>query len=88
MSGADKGFGNITRSHIESACKGLAQNESGTKGGGSYFVRFQGQEFPAKRVLREAFRLANQHEIEAKEFSGGKFVAQILERLGFEVIVK
>jgi hypothetical protein len=87
MSGTDKGFSKIARSHVEEACRALAEDANGAKGGGSYFVRFQGQDFPAKRVVRESFRVANQREIGVKEFSGGQFCAQILQRLGFEVVV-
>ncbi|KYF70840.1 hypothetical protein [Sorangium sp. So ce388] len=79
-------FGKIRREHVEQACRELMASGA-PKGGGSYFVRFDGRELPAKRVLRDAYRHANEREIEAKDFSGGQFVAKILQRLGFEVVV-
>jgi uncharacterized protein (DUF2235 family) len=42
---------------------------------------------PAKRILQDAYRLANGDELHAREFSGGTFTARILAALGFEIIV-
>lgn len=81
------GFTRIQREHVEKVCRELIQI-GGFSGGGSYFVRFEGHELPAKRVIRDAYRHANEREIGTKEFSGGQFVARILQRLGFEVIVR
>jgi hypothetical protein len=80
-------FGKIQREHVEAACRELIK--SGTfASGGSYFVRFDEHDLPAKRVLREAYRLANERDISTKEFSGGQFTAQILKGMGFEVVVR
>lgn len=86
MARSGEGFGKIRREHVEQACRKIIES-GGQVGGGSYFVRFGEQELPAKRVLRDAYRHANEREIEAKDFSGGQFVAKILQRLGFEVVV-
>ncbi len=76
----------IPREHVERACRELAR--TGARGGGSYFVTFEGSELPAKRVLREAYRLAYGEEIAAGTFSGGAYTEQILTALGFKVIVR
>ncbi|WP_437277888.1 MULTISPECIES: hypothetical protein [unclassified Sorangium] len=80
-------FGKVRREHVEKACRELTASGAST-GGGSYFVRFDGRDLPAKRVLRDAYRHANEREIEAKAFSGGQFTARILQKLGFEVVVR
>lgn len=85
MSVTDRGFSKIEREHVEQACQQLAG--AAAKAGGSYFVRYKGQELPAKAVVGEAFRIANSREISTRKFSGGQFVARILARLGFEVVV-
>jgi hypothetical protein len=87
MSGTDRGFSKIEREHIEQACQHLVANGASGKAAGAYFVLYKGQELPAKGVIREAFRFANQREIDARKFSGGQFVARILTRVGFEVVV-
>ncbi len=87
MAKAREGFAKIERAHVEEACRLLVKGGAGG-GGGSYFVRFDGNDLPAKRVLREAYQRANQSEIGAKEFSGGQYTARILQRLGFEVVVR
>jgi hypothetical protein len=87
MARAGEGFGKIRREHVEQAWRDLVRGGT-AGGGGSYFVRFEGHEVPAKRLLREAYRHANAREIDAKDFSGGQFVARILQRLGFEVLVR
>jgi len=87
MAKATERFAKIERTHVEEACRSLAKGVAGG-GGGSYFVRFEGNDLPAKRVLREAYQRANQSEIGAKEFSGGQYTARILQRLGFEVVVR
>ena len=61
-------FAKISRTHVEEACGLLVKGGAGG-GGGSYFVGFEGNDLPAKRVLREAYQRANQTEIGAKEFS-------------------
>jgi hypothetical protein len=81
-----EGFARIQKSHVEQACRALARGPAG--GGGSYFVRFEGAELPAKRVLRDAYMLANGAEISPREFSGGQYTQRILEQLGFEVVVR
>lgn len=85
MSVTDRGFSKIEREHVEQACRQVAG--AAAKTGGSYFVRYKGQELPAKAVVGEAFRIANAREISTRQFSGGQFVARILTRLGFEVVV-
>jgi len=87
MARTGEGFAKIERMHVEQACRALIEGGSSV-GGGSYFVRFEGQDLPAKRVLREAYARANAREIEAKAFSGGQFTARILQKLGFEVVVR
>ncbi len=87
MAKTKEGFTKIERKHVEEACRALAKAGS-AGGGGSYFVRFEGHELPAKRVLRDAYHRANQSEIDAKEFSGGQYTARILQKLGFEVTVR
>ena len=87
MGGRREGFSKIQREHVEQACKALVA-EGVARTGGSYFVRFGGNELPAKRVLREAYRIANGEEIDAGEFSGGVFTQRILEGAGFEVLVR
>jgi hypothetical protein len=85
-SNARKGFENVTRKHVEQALRELAP--AAGPSGGSYFVRFEGVELPAKRVLREAYLHANGVPISAQEFSGGLYSARILSQLGFEVVVR
>jgi hypothetical protein len=80
-------FGKIRREHVEQACRSLVA-VGPSPGGGSYFVQFEGHDLPAKRVLRDAYRYANDCEIDAKKFSGGQYTAGILRQLGFEVIVR
>jgi hypothetical protein len=87
MARAAEGFGRIQREHIERACRELIQSGEHAAGG-SYFVRFEGRDLPAKRVVRDAYLHANEREIETNKFSGGQFVARILQRLGFDVIVR
>jgi hypothetical protein len=86
MAKTKEGFAKIERTHVEEACRLLVKGGAGGWGG-SYFVRFEGSDLPAKRVLLEAYQRANQSEIGAKEFSGGQYTARILQRLGFEVVV-
>lgn len=63
-------FEKITAEHVCTICKRLV--DAGVQaGGGSYFVKFQDKELPAKRVLKEAFELANGREISVNDFSGG-----------------
>jgi hypothetical protein len=81
-----EGFARIERRHVEAACQGLLAE--GGRGGGSYFVRFGGVDLPAKRVLREAYRLATGSEISASQFSGGVFTQRVLEALGVEIIIR
>lgn len=69
MAKSREGFGKIERTHVEEACRALVKSGSAA-GGGSYFVRFEGHDLPAKRVLRHAYHRANQSEIDAKQFSG------------------
>ena len=76
----------ISKEHVERACRELARAEA--RGGGSYFVSFEGKELPAKRVLREAYRIAYGDELNASTFSGGTYSQRILEGLGFKVIVR
>jgi hypothetical protein len=80
-------FEKVTAEHVRTVCRRLIQAGVGA-GGGSYFVRFDGKELPAKRVLKEAFELANGREISVNDFSGGKFTAEILQRAGTEVVVR
>lgn len=87
MAKTREGFTKIERAHVEEACRSLAKGGT-AGGGGSYFVHFEGHDLPAKRVLREAYQRANKSEIDAKEFSGGQYTARILQRLGFEVVVR
>lgn len=87
MTRTGEGFGQVRREHVEKACRELIDGGA-PAGGGSYFVRFDGRDLPAKRVLREAYRHANGAEIDAKSFSGGQFTARILQRLGFDVVVR
>jgi hypothetical protein len=87
MARASQGFANITREHVDQACRELVR--AGTvAGGGSYFVAFNGKELPAKRVVREAYQVANGREIGTNEFSGGEFCERILTKLGVTVIKK
>ncbi len=88
MSGAERGFSRIEREHVDEACRRTLANGGGGRAAGSYFVAYQGQELPAKSVIREAYQLANRQEISTRKFSGGQFVARILERLGFQVVVR
>jgi hypothetical protein len=81
-----EGFARIQKDHIEQACRALLS--SGAGGGGSYFVRWQDRELPAKRVLKEAYQLANGVEVSSRDFSGGTYTQRILERLGFDVVVR
>jgi hypothetical protein len=81
------GFSKIKREHIEEAFR-LAKLEGVPARGGSYFVKLDGTELPAKRILRDAYKLANGNEISPSAFSGGVFTARILEALGLEVIVR
>jgi hypothetical protein len=87
MARAAEGFAKIEREHIERACRELIQSGEHAAGG-SYFVRFEGRDLPAKRVVRDAYRYANEREIGTHKFSGGQFVARILQRLGFDIIVR
>jgi len=82
-----EGFEKIHRDHVEQACREFL-NQGPPRGGGAYFVRFEGKELPAKAILREAYRLANGKEISAGKFSGGVYTARILEDLQFEVVVR
>lgn len=80
-------FDRITAEHVRTICQQLV--EAGLPaGGGSYFVNFGGKDLPAKRVLKEAFELANGREVSVNDFSGGKFTAEILTKAGASVIVK
>lgn len=87
MARRGEGFAKIERQHVEKACQDLIQ-AGGHAAGGSYFVRFEGHDLPAKRVVRDAYLHANGREIGTAQFSGGQFVARILQRLGFELIVR
>ena len=80
-------FSRLKREHVEQACRRLVK-EGTFAGGGSYFIRFDGSELPAKRVLREACALATGDEVSPSAFSGGQYTAKILSDLGFEVIVR
>lgn len=86
MTGPREAFKKIRREHVEAAFREL-QREGAQPRGGSYFVRINGTEIPAKRVLRTAYRLANGVDISPKAFSGGVFSARLLEALGLEVVV-
>lgn len=81
------GFSKIRREHVEQAFREIVR-EGVLDRGGSYFVKLDGKELPAKRVLRAAYKLANGTEISTREFSGGLFTAKILEALGVEVVVR
>jgi hypothetical protein len=87
MSGPREAFAKIRREHVEQAFREVAAEGVGARGG-SYFVSIGGQELPAKRVLRAAYKLANGVDIPASAFSGGIFTAQILEGLGVKVVVR
>jgi hypothetical protein len=87
MERAREGFAKIRREHVEQACRELLRRGP-PRGGGSYFIRFDGHDFPAKLILKEAYRLANQREISSSEFSGGLYTARILEGLKFDVVVR
>jgi hypothetical protein len=80
-------FAKIRREHIEEACREVLRRGL-ARGGGAYFVRFEGEEIAAKLILRHAFEIANNREVSSKEFSGGQYTARILEALGFEVVVR
>lgn len=82
-----EGFEKIQREHVEQACREFLDHGP-PRGGGAYFVRFEGKELPAKAILRNAYRLANGQEISAGKFSGGVYTARILEGLKFEVVVR
>lgn len=86
MSDARQKLSKVSKEQVEQACQELAR--AGVRGGGSYFVQFNGHELPAKRVLREAYRIAFGEELDAKLFSGGAYTQRILERLGLKVIVR
>lgn len=86
MSDARQRLSRVSKEHVEQACRQLARAE--VRGGGSYFVPFEGKELPAKRVLREAYRVAYGEELDAKSFSGGVYTQRILEGLGFNVVVR
>ena len=81
------GLASIRREHIEQACREVLRGGL-PRGGGAYFVRFEGEEYAAKLILRHAFKLANNREVSSKELSGGQYTARILEGLGFEVVVR
>jgi hypothetical protein len=87
MRGPREGFSRIQREHVEQAFHDVEREGIGARGG-SYFLKLHGVELPAKRVLRDAYKLANGIEIPTSAFSGGTFTARILERLGLEVVVR
>lgn len=87
MARTGEGFARVRSEHVEKACRELIESGIPLRGG-SYFVCFADRELPAKRVLRDAYRHANEREVNAKDFSGGQFTARILQRLGFEVVVR
>ncbi len=87
MDSRRQAFDRITREHVEQACLEFLRRGP-PRGGGSYFIRFDGQDLPAKLILKEAYRLANDREVSSKEFSGGTYTARILEALGLEVVVR
>jgi hypothetical protein len=76
----------LSSDQVKRACRELAR--AGARGGGSYFVAFDGVELPAKLVLREAYRLAYGEEIPSSKFSGGTYTERILTALGFKVVVR
>jgi len=82
-----EGFEKILREHVERACREFL-DRGPPRGGGAYFIRFEGNDFPAKAILRDAYKLANGKEISAARFSGGVYTAQILQALDFEVVVR
>ena len=84
---ARDGLRNIRREHVEDAFREL-ELEGVAATAGSYFVRMNAREVPAKRLLRAAYKLANAKDIPASAFSGGTFTAEILRALGFEVVVR
>jgi hypothetical protein len=81
------GFASIRREHVEQACREMLRRGP-PRGGGAYLVRFEGEEFAAKLILRHAFELANNRGVSSKEFSGGRYTARILQALGFEIVVR
>jgi hypothetical protein len=87
MKATREGFGKIQRQHVEEACREFLRRGP-PRGGGSYFIRFDDQDLPAKQILKEAYKVANNHEIASSEFSGGLYTARILEGLNFEVAVR
>ena len=87
MPGAPReSFAKVRREHVDAACERVLA--AGVQRSGSYFIRYRDVELPAKRVLREAVKLATGAEISADQFSGGVYTARILEALGCEVVVR
>lgn len=86
MSDERQRLSKISKEQVEQACRQLVKAD--VRGGGSYFVVFDGKELPAKRVLREAYRVAYGQELDAKTFSGGAYTQRILEGVGIRVVVR
>jgi hypothetical protein len=82
-----EGFDRIRREHVEQACREFLRRGP-PRGGGAYFICFEAKELPAKLILKEAYKLANDREISSSRFSGGIYTARILEGLKFEVVVR
>jgi hypothetical protein len=87
MDSKRQGMGKIQRVHVEQACREFL-HRSPPRRGGSYFIRFDDQDLPAKLILKEAYKLANHDEVSSKDFSGGTYTARILEALNFEIVVR
>lgn len=77
----------IGREHVIKACdlllKGKERSPTKAKG---LFVVIEGQQLPAKQVVRLAYCLASKLSVEsAPKFSSGEGTVKLLQRLGFAV---
>lgn len=77
-------WSSVKAEHVEAAFKLLAQKRSSIKRHRGLVVHNQGVAFPAKEVLRVAYRLANAvPENTEVKFSSGDGTLHTLQKLGF-----
>ena len=80
-------WNSVKAGHVTEACRQLRQGVKPVRLKSSgIFIIFEGEDLPAKQVMRVAYLLANNMTLDAKlRFSSGDSTVKRLRNLGFQV---
>ncbi|NJO00772.1 MAG: hypothetical protein HC880_02965 [Bacteroidia bacterium] len=78
-------FANVTTDHVKKAIELFDREPGNYNPSVTTFLIYNNKQYPAKHLLKMAYKIANQKEIDTEEYYGGKPTAKVLQKLGFFV---